>query len=44
MSPYHEGELEVQSLAGESEMAERNGRAIADRIMGGACPFWHSNR
>jgi hypothetical protein len=39
MSTYHEGELEVQSLAGASEMAERNGRVIADRIMGGALPF-----
>jgi len=39
MSTYHEGELEVQSLAGESEMAERNGSVIADRIIGGALPF-----
>ena len=39
MSPFHEGELEVQSLAGESQMAERNGVLIADRIIGGARPF-----
>jgi len=36
MSPFHEGELEVQSLAGESQMAKRNGVLIADRIIGGA--------
>jgi uncharacterized protein len=41
MSPFHEGELEVQSLAGESQMAERNGVLIADRIIGGARPFLH---
>src|SRR5271168_2802361 len=40
-SPFHEGELEVQSLAGESQMAERNGVIIADRIIGGARPFLH---
>ena len=39
MNPFHEGELEVQSLAGESQMAERNGVLIADRIIGGARPF-----
>lgn len=39
--PFHEGELEVQSLAGESRMAERNGVIIADRIIGGARPFLH---
>jgi uncharacterized protein len=38
-SPFHEGELEVQLLAGESQMAERNGAIIADRIIGGARPF-----
>jgi len=38
-SPFHEGELEVQSLAGESQTAERNGVIIADRILGGARPF-----
>jgi predicted pyridoxine 5'-phosphate oxidase superfamily flavin-nucleotide-binding protein len=37
--PFHEGELEVQSLAGESQMAERNGVVIANRIIGGARPF-----
>lgn len=39
MSPFHEGELKVQSLAGELEMAERNGSVIANRIVGGALPF-----
>jgi uncharacterized protein len=39
MNPFHEGELEVQSLVGESQMAERNGVLIADRIIGGARPF-----
>lgn len=39
MSPFHEGELEVQFLAGESQIAERNGVIIADRITGGARPF-----
>jgi uncharacterized protein len=38
-SPYHEGEREVQALAGESRMAERNGVIISDRIIGGARPF-----
>src|SRR5579859_4087941 len=38
-SPFHAGELEVQSLAGESQMAERNGVIIADRIIVGARPF-----
>ena len=41
MSPFHEGELKVQSLAGESQVAERNGILIADRIIGGARPFLH---
>lgn len=31
----------MQSLAGESQMAERNGVVIADRIIGGARPFLH---
>src|SRR5271168_143293 len=38
-SLFHEGELEVQLLAGESQMAERNGVVIADRIIGGARPL-----
>ena len=38
-SLFHEGELAVQSLAGESQMAERNGVIIANRIIGGARPF-----
>jgi hypothetical protein len=41
MSPFHEGELKVQSLAGESQVAERNGILIADRIIGGTRPFLH---
>jgi uncharacterized protein len=40
-SPFHEGELEAQSLAGESQMAERSGVLIADRIIAGARPFLH---
>ncbi len=39
ISPFHEGELEAQSLARESQMAERNGVLVADRIIGGARPF-----
>ena len=39
MSPFHNGELEVQSLAGESRIAERNGVPVSDRIIGGARPF-----
>lgn len=39
MGPFHEGELEAQSMAGESQMAERNGVVISDRIIGGARSF-----
>jgi predicted pyridoxine 5'-phosphate oxidase superfamily flavin-nucleotide-binding protein len=38
-SLFHEGELAVQSLAGESQMAERNRVIIANRITFGARPF-----
>jgi predicted pyridoxine 5'-phosphate oxidase superfamily flavin-nucleotide-binding protein len=38
-SPYHEGEVAVQELAGEQLGAERNGRAIGDSIMCGALKF-----
>lgn len=38
-SVYHEGELAVQAIAGETSMAERNGSVISGRIMGGALPF-----
>jgi hypothetical protein len=38
-TPYHEGELKVQKLAGEESIAERNGSVIADSIIGGAWPF-----
>jgi len=37
--PFHDGELEAQRLAGESERALSNGRAIADEIVRGALPF-----
>lgn len=36
---YHEGERELQRLAGESERAEANGRAIAREIVRGALAF-----
>src|SRR5260370_33643357 len=39
MDRLHEGELEAQSLARESQMAERTGVLVADRIIGGARPF-----
>jgi hypothetical protein len=38
-TPFHEGELKVQRLAGEQLVAERNSGAIGSRIMGGALPF-----
>jgi predicted pyridoxine 5'-phosphate oxidase superfamily flavin-nucleotide-binding protein len=38
-NPFHEGELQVQKLAGEEAMAERNGVMISNRVMGGALPF-----
>ncbi len=38
-SPFHEGELQVQRLAGEAEIARRNGSLIADAIIPGARPF-----
>jgi predicted pyridoxine 5'-phosphate oxidase superfamily flavin-nucleotide-binding protein len=39
MQPFHEGELEVQRLAGQSERARATGRAIAGRIPAGALRF-----
>ena len=38
-SPYHEGELAIQTMASERTNADRNGRAIADSIMPGALKF-----
>lgn len=38
-APFHDGELEAQRLAGESERARSNGRAISDEIVRGALPF-----
>jgi hypothetical protein len=37
--PYHEGELAVQELTGDRELAERHGAGIASSIMPGAWPF-----
>ena len=37
--PFHDGELEAQRRAGESERARSNGRAIADGIVPGALSF-----
>ena len=36
---FHQGELAVQALANESDIAQRNGRVISDRILPGAIPF-----
>ncbi|PSL29257.1 pyridoxamine 5'-phosphate oxidase family protein [Dyadobacter jiangsuensis] len=38
-NPFHPGELKVQALAGESQIASRNGRLIADKIPNGALKF-----
>ncbi|GGN07487.1 hypothetical protein GCM10010967_48850 [Dyadobacter beijingensis] len=38
-NPFHSGELKVQALAGETQIASRNGRLIADRIPNGALKF-----
>lgn len=38
-APYHEGERAVQDRAGERDVADRNGRMIADTILSGALPF-----
>jgi predicted pyridoxine 5'-phosphate oxidase superfamily flavin-nucleotide-binding protein len=38
-SPFHEGELEAQKLAGEQEQGESNGAMIGDKIMSGAVTF-----
>ncbi len=39
LPPFHQGELEVQSLAKESHIAQRNGGVISDSILAGAIPF-----
>ena len=39
MSVYHQGEIEVQKLAGEELMANRNSRGIAKSIVKGAVNF-----
>lgn len=36
---YHQGELQVQELAGESMIAVRNGRIVKNEIIKGAIPF-----
>lgn len=38
-TPFHPGELRIQALAGESQIASRNGRLIADKIPDGALKF-----
>jgi len=38
-NPFHPGELKVQALAGETQIASRNGRLIADKIPNGALKF-----
>lgn len=38
-NPFHEGEIQVQDRAGESEEGARNGRVVADSIMQGALKF-----
>jgi len=39
-SPFHPGELEVQKLAKESDIAQRNGGVISNKILPGAIPFF----
>ena len=38
-SPFHEGELRAQELAGEREQGESNGATIGNKIMSGAVNF-----
>src|SRR5258708_39966586 len=38
-SPFHEGELRAQELAGEREQGESNGAMIGKKIMSGAVNF-----
>ena len=39
LSPFHQGELAVQNLAQESEIAQRNSGVISNRILLGAMPL-----
>ena len=39
LSPFHQGELAVQILAQESDIAQRNGTVISNKILPGAIPF-----
>jgi uncharacterized protein len=43
-SPFHEGELEAQRLAGETAQGESNGAMIGDKIMAGALNFIRAQR
>jgi len=38
-SPFHQGELDVQKLAKESDIAQRNGSVISNKILPGVIPF-----
>lgn len=38
-NPFHPGELKIQALAGEAQIASRNGQLIADKIPNGALKF-----
>lgn len=38
-SPFHEGELKIQQLVGEDDIAERNGQMIKGEILAGAVNF-----
>ena len=38
-TPFHSGELAVQKLSGEADIAIRNGSVINNQILGGAMPF-----
>lgn len=43
-TPYHPGELEVQSASGQLSSAVANGRSISDRIVPGAWQFLAAQR
>ena len=38
-SPFHQGELAVQILAQESDIAQRNAAVISNKILPAAIPF-----
>ncbi|MEH6576796.1 MAG: pyridoxamine 5'-phosphate oxidase family protein [Amphritea sp.] len=38
-APFHQGELQVQTLANETRIAQRNGAVISDTILPGAISF-----